>query len=126
MPVDKIKRSFISLVALLCLLITSHFTWASPSQSQNAFVQDIQTPVIPFYPNKTSKYFINSEMLYIEDLEHTESIDTILNSEHTWKEIYRNSPNFGFTATAYWFKFNINNISDKDQSIYLELFGLGL
>tara|TARA_R110001592_G_scaffold177076_2_gene417232 strand:+ start:31126 stop:33057 length:1932 start_codon:yes stop_codon:yes gene_type:complete len=120
-PVDNIKRSFISLVALLCLLITSHITWASPLQSQNAFAQDVQTPVIPFYPNKTSKYFINSEMLYIEDPKHTESIETILNYQNEWKEINRNSPNFGFTTTAYWFKFNINNISEKNQAIYLEL-----
>lgn len=118
---DNITRSFISLITLLCLIISSHNVVALPSSTQNLSTQQTQTPVIPYYPNKTSSYFINSEMLYLEDPANTESIETILNSNHAWKEIHRNSPNFGFTSTVYWFKFNINNFSDKVQPIYLEL-----
>lgn len=78
-------------------------------------------PVIPFYPNKTSSYFINSEMLYFEDPLHEENIQSILNKQVQWQEIERNSPNFGFTSTAYWFRFNIHNHSDQTEFIYLEL-----
>jgi diguanylate cyclase (GGDEF)-like protein len=121
--VDNITRMFISLVTLLCLIISSHSALAAdfPLNIKDLSTQKKQTPVISYYPNKTLSYFINSEMLYIEDLAHTESIDTILNANKVWKEINRNSPNFGFTATAYWFKFNINNVSNKVQPIYLEL-----
>lgn len=80
-----------------------------------------QTPIVTFSPEKTSSYFINSEMLYKEDPEHIETIDTIQNESLHWKVINRNSPNFGFTPTAYWFKFQINNTSNSVQAIYLEL-----
>lgn len=118
---DNITRMLISLVALLCIIISAHSAVALPSDTQILPTQQAQTPVIAYYPNKTSSYFINSEMLYLEDPEHTESIDTISKHGKDWKEINRSSPNFGFTATAYWFKFNINNVSDETQAIYLEL-----
>ncbi len=60
-------------------------------------------------------------MLYLEDPQHAETIDSILGSEHGWQPIQRNSPNFGFTDSAYWFKFNIQNYSDRMEEIYLEL-----
>lgn len=118
MSVNNITRTFISVITLLCLLLSANQTISSPSETQ---IQQPQTPVINFYPEKTSRYFINSEMLFLEDPEHRESIDSMLNQEKIWNKIDRNSPNFGFTSTAYWFKFNINNISDTIQSIYLEL-----
>tara|TARA_R110002072_G_scaffold101568_1_gene223661 strand:- start:23191 stop:25122 length:1932 start_codon:yes stop_codon:yes gene_type:complete len=119
--IDNIPRAIMSLITLLCLFFATHISLAADIRAQTAPSLEPQTPVIPFYPTKTSSYFINSEMLYIEDPEHLESIETIQNNRHIWQEIKRNSPNFGFTSTAYWFKFNINNISDKPQSIYLEL-----
>lgn len=119
--VNNNTRTFISLITLLCLFITSHSVFASPSENQGEIIQAIQTPTIPFYPNKTTSYFINSEMLFIEDPQHSETITSVLNNNHAWEVINRSSPNFGFTPTAYWFKFNIDNISDRAQSIYLEL-----
>lgn len=118
MSVFNITRTFFSLIALLCLLFTTNNAISSPSENQ---AQAVEIPLINFYPGKTKSHHINSDMLFLEDPEHSESINTILNQNKPWKKIDRSSPNFGFTATAYWFKFNINNISDKTQSVYLEL-----
>lgn len=119
MHADNIPRTFLSLVTLLYLLLASHASIAASTQAAS-LVSTVPTPVISFHPETTSSYFINSQMLFIEDPEHVESIDTITTNPN-WKEIKRSSPNFGFTATAYWFKFQINNISDTVQPIYLEL-----
>ena len=118
MSVNNITRTIISVISLLCLLASANNAISSPSENK---AQQVHSPVINFYPDITSSYFINSEMLFFEDPEHTESIDTIFNQDKLWNKINRNSPNFGFTATVYWFKFNINNISDTTQEIYLEL-----
>ena len=129
MLVNKHKGSIFSLFTLLCLLISSLQVWASDLENSEGnsdfptqyLSNQTETPVIQYIPGKTLSYFINSEMLFLEDPEHRESIDSILNGKHAWKKIDRNSPNFGFTNTAFWFKFHIENLSDKNQSIYLEL-----
>jgi diguanylate cyclase (GGDEF)-like protein len=83
---------------------------------------------------------IGTNMLHIEDSEHLENIISILQNDAreqesvqnditlnatknrlNWEKIERSSPNFGFTNTAYWFKFNLFNTSDNDLKIYIEL-----
>lgn len=118
MSANNITRTIISVITLLCLLVSANNAISATPENQ---IQQVQPPVINFYPDITSSYFINSEMLFLEDPEHTESIDTIINQDQKWNKIDRNSPNFGFTATAYWFKFYINNTSETTQSVYLEL-----
>lgn len=65
--------------------------------------------------------YINSNMLYIEDPDHSENITTILNNTQHWQAINRQSPNFGFTTTAFWFKFIIRNKESSEQTTYIEL-----
>jgi diguanylate cyclase (GGDEF)-like protein len=83
---------------------------------------------------------IGSHMLHMKDPEHLENIVSIIqrdarnenltteknpNKKHSnklqWSEINRSSPNFGFTNTAYWFKFNINNTNQTELKVYIEL-----
>ena len=133
MPVHKSLHANFNLFAFLCLLLctlsvqdlaadqpegrvlpTNNAALSTPQQNLNV-------PHIPFFPETTESYFINSEMLYLEDPQHTESIDSILKKDLSWKKIERDSPNFGFTDKAYWFRFNIQNYSEQNQEIYLEL-----
>jgi len=84
---------------------------------------------------------VGANMLYLKDPEHLENINSILQSDartnnaqikHNtqnspnssfldWKNIKRISPNFGFTDTAYWFKFNIYNENENPHAVYIEL-----
>ena len=88
MSVNSITRTIISVITLLCLLVSANNAASSSSENQ---IQHLQTPVINFYPGITSSYFINSEMLFIDDPEHKESLDTILQPDQIWNKIDRSS-----------------------------------
>ncbi|KZZ71917.1 hypothetical protein A3766_07655 [Oleiphilus sp. HI0132] len=95
------------------LSITDQTRFITPNQSI--------TPTTIYTPGKSQGIPIGSKMLYLEDEEHRHSINTILNKTHAWKHIQRASPNFGFTNSAFWFKFRIDNPSNKPSDVYLEL-----
>lgn len=124
MQVNKFSHATWFFIFLL-YLVSSTFNVPASAADQSAPTSfspaASNIPVIPYYPVSTESYFINSEMLYLEDPEHAESIETIVKNQHQWQVIQRNSPNFGFTDTAYWFRFNIQNYSDTPEQIYLEL-----
>ena len=48
-------------------------------------------------------------------------IDDVLSATANWKPVGRRSPNFGFTANAYWFRFQIANLDIKPAIRYIEL-----
>ena len=64
---------------------------------------------------------IGVNMLHYKDPHHVENIHSIMAGVVDWKTIERTSPNFGFTDTAYWFKFIIQNTQATNQNIYIEL-----
>jgi len=114
-------------------LLFSSSGWANSSS--------IDTPVIYFSPENLAPIAVGANMLFLKDPEHLENINTILQSDArtessrieneslnkpsdsflAWKNIERSSPNFGFTDTAYWFRFSIHNKSKNDQKVYIEL-----
>ena len=98
------------------------------------------TPTTDYSSEMLTPIPIGSKMLHLKDPEHLENIISILQRDsrndvsdnnlpnntarskaHFWQEINQSSPNFGFTNTAYWFKFNINNTSPNELEIYIEL-----
>lgn len=124
MQVNKVSHAVRFFIALLCLLSSTFCVPASAAdQIKKATATPITStvPLITYSPSTSNAYFINSEMVYLEDPKHTESIETILKNQHNWQKIERNSPNFGFTETAYWFRFNIQNTSEHEEDIYLDL-----
>lgn len=66
---------------------------------------------------------INTQMRYVEDSGHDLTVDNVLKSMNllTWKPILNASPNFGFTDSAFWFRFDINNIEAANQDVLVEL-----
>ena len=79
------------------------------------------TPITEYNPLISLPTPVGVNMLFLTDSEHQLSIQGIMNKALAWKKIDRASPNFGFTDTAYWFKFIIQNTSDISQEIFIEL-----
>ncbi|MFV1872081.1 MAG: 7TM diverse intracellular signaling domain-containing protein [Oleiphilus sp.] len=120
MLVDNYSRIIALLLTLFSLIALSFSTMAfervqAPQSTQTP------TPLIQFNPLIDESIFINSNMLFMETSEETDTIHELLALPQHWQTIKRSSPNFGFTSTAYWFKFNIDNMSNTHQPIFLEL-----
>lgn len=116
-------------IRFLLFLVLSQLS-VLPAYAENLSISDQtrfktisqrSSPVTTYTPLTGKGIPVGTKMLYLEDKEHLESINTILKRDHHWKTIYRKSPNFGFTSSAFWFKFAIDNTSSNTESIYLEL-----
>jgi diguanylate cyclase (GGDEF)-like protein len=127
-----------SFFCLLCnififvLISSPSHSWASSGT--------LATPTTNYSVDMLDPVSIGPNMLHLKDPEHLENIVSILLNDSrekdsilsnlarntpknllNWEKIKRSSPNFGFTNTAYWFKFNLNNTSNNDLKIYVEL-----
>jgi len=118
--VQKKKYAFFSILIYLC--ITSSLIFSAVVRAEITSIEPAYSiPVIDFNPNKPGPVAVGSNMLHLEDPERLENITSILNGVFDWKTIDRTSPNFGFTDTAFWFKFIINNTSEAQQKMLIEL-----
>jgi diguanylate cyclase (GGDEF)-like protein len=111
-------------ILLHCLFVISEANAENLSISDKTRFQSlssIKVPVTQYIPGSKTPGAIGSNMLFLKDPEHSENIASIMKGQFEWQRIKRQSPNFGFTDIAYWFKFNIENNSDTDQEIYIEL-----
>jgi len=65
---------------------------------------------------------VGTQMLYVEDSSHTFSIERVLSGNNiAWQPIQKASPNFGFTESAFWFRFDLVNQTASEAEVYLEL-----
>lgn len=71
--------------------------------------------------NLTGSIDVASHMQYVKDSDHQLTINTILDSSLNWSPIDRESPNFGFTEAAFWFRIPLVNQASQAQEILLEL-----
>ncbi|MDX1451371.1 MAG: diguanylate cyclase [Oleiphilaceae bacterium] len=102
----RILHLLASLLAFAAALF-SHATIA-----ENLRVQLSEATTYPVY--------IGSRMQFIEDPEHALSLDDVA-AGVPWQVIRRESPNFGFTPSAFWFRFEIYNDSEQARNILIEL-----
>ena len=116
-------------ISFLLFLVLTQLS-ALPAFAENLSISDQtrfktmsqrSSPVTLYAPQTGKGIPIGTRMLYLEDKEHLESINSILKRDQHWKAINRQSPNFGFTSSAYWFKFAIENPSRNSEYVYLEL-----
>jgi len=70
-----------------------------------------------------SKISISKYLDYIEDKDVGLNFQTISNefSENKYKNIRKNKTNFGFTKSAYWFRFKIINNNNHESEYYLDI-----
>lgn len=61
-----------------------------------------------------------SHILYVEDAENSLNIDDVVNLPlNTWQVSDNTTPDFGFTDSAYWFSFDIQNTSSTTKEFVL-------
>ncbi len=64
---------------------------------------------------------IGTHMGYLVDSSRSAKLEQVSLPGEDWQTIDRTSPNFGFTDKAYWFRFGIDNPTDKPLQRLLEL-----
>jgi serine phosphatase RsbU (regulator of sigma subunit) len=65
---------------------------------------------------------VGKYMDYFEDAGNSLGINDIMsgNHKHRWGKSAEDSPSFGFTSSAYWVRFTVENSSNNDIEFYLE------
>ncbi len=101
-------------VALLCLV------WQVALASAATSPDLTSVPTFDLGADSAFPIEVAADMLFIEDPEHDLTIDSALASKD-WRSINRNSPNFGFTASAFWFRFDVNNLATAKKEVLIEL-----
>lgn len=64
---------------------------------------------------------VSTRMGLLIDPEGALSLDQVMAPQSTWQTINRSAPNFGFTSDTYWFRFVIQNASDRPVNRLVEL-----
>ena len=112
--------SFALIISLLASVLCSSLAYSPLAHALNADSTPIKTPIITFSPENKAPIAVGSNMLYFQDPDHIETLPSVLVNSLNWEAIDRKSPNFGFTNSAYWFKFFVNNTGSMTP-IYIEL-----
>jgi diguanylate cyclase (GGDEF)-like protein len=85
-------------------------------------VGEQNVPSVSYSVDEALPIKIGTQMLYLEDSEHTLTFEQVLDTPVAeWHVIENASPNFGFTQSAYWFRFNLENKQPNNQDILIEL-----
>ena len=75
------------------------------------------------YMNQSQNTVESAEnIFYFEDTTHQQSLDNIQAlDENRWEHLPNNIANFGFSDSAYWFSFELNNNGSEDLSLYVHI-----
>ncbi len=101
-------RTFLGTLLAYWLLLCS-----SPIQAEEHRVALQHDTTFPIY--------VGVRMLYLEDPEHALELSDVLAHAEQWQPIDREAPNFGFTSTAFWFQFILDNNQTDARDILIEL-----
>ena len=102
------------LLALLCTLLSA---WSATAQT----TAPETFPVLTLSKDSSGRIELGTRMGVLIDSSNTLTLEQILRGDRPWDTIHRKSSNFGFTQDAYWFRFQINNQTDKNLSRFIEL-----
>jgi diguanylate cyclase (GGDEF)-like protein len=64
---------------------------------------------------------ILTQMGVLIDPDGSLTLDQIIASQDGWQTITRSAPNFGFTSDAHWFRFQVNNTTNRQVDRLIEL-----
>src|SRR3990167_4374268 len=78
-------------------------------------------PTVALTDNTPGRLELSPHLAYLEDPGRKLSLDQASGPLQTWVGMDGTSPNFGFTDTAYWFRFALDNRTGKTQQRLLEL-----
>ncbi|MBE7412212.1 MAG: sensor histidine kinase [Leptospiraceae bacterium] len=65
------------------------------------------------------EYFEDKEKIF--DIEQIIEVDSISSRKINWKKSSQESPGFGYTNSAYWMKFSIENQTQTEKEMFLEI-----
>ena len=83
---------------------------------------EYEVPSIDYSTDASFPISIGTQMLYFEDAEHTLTSEQVLSNPNLpWNTIDKASPNFGFTHSLYWFRFNLENKEFENHEVLIEL-----
>ncbi len=78
-------------------------------------------PVLELSKDAATRIEVNARMGVLVDASGALTIDQVRGAELTWQVITRQSPNFGFTQDAYWFRFRLHNRDAQVLPRFIEL-----
>ena len=115
------KSCILVILALLSLYAAGAEVLSSPQALQDQ-LGSYSVPVIKVSDRADSeRVAVAAKMLLHIDESGMQTMDDILADGRNWNAITKESPNFGFSKSAYWFRFNIENSTADTLRRFLEL-----
>lgn len=112
-PYRSRQPSLYLLFAVLSFLLISQPIYAD---------QSTKFPQIDVTADAAFPISVGTQMLFAEDSEHSLSAaQAMADPDFSWKKIQKASPNFGFTQSAFWFRFDVINRAPAIEEVYIEL-----
>ena len=79
-------------------------------------------PSVSYSADSSFPINVGTQMLFLEDVEHAYTFEQVLATPNmAWSTIEKASPNFGFSQSAYWFRFNLKNLEPDIQDVLIEV-----
>ena len=100
------------LALMMGLTMAAQASQATPNPSFPTLVISTQTPGF---------IEVGPRMGMLTDASRSLTFDQATTRPETWQAINRASPNFGFTRDAYWFRFQMDNITGQELPRLIEL-----
>lgn len=107
-------RAIAILIVCLLSLLTINVAQASSAMVPQALYNENS-----FFPHN-----VGSNLLYFEDKELAYSIEQAPSANIPWQKFegdLDNAPNFGFSNSAFWFRFDLFNNSEYQKEVLLEI-----
>ena len=102
---------------LLALVWSLFAAWPACAQTPTGAT----FPTLTLSKDSAGRIELGTRMGVLIDSSNTLTLEQALRPDQPWKTIDRKSPNFGFTQDAYWFRFQINNVTDRALPRLIEL-----
>lgn len=104
-------------VLLLWTLLLAFWTPAQAAPSGS----DATLPVLSVWAQGAGRIDVGPAMGVLVDASGALTTDQVRTAGQPWQTIARQSPNFGFTTDAYWFRFQIHNLDAERLPRLIEL-----
>jgi len=102
----------------ICMLLAA--LWAPLAATAQA-APDARFPVLDLSAGAAPRIEVGAHMGVLVDASGALTIAQVRGSDQPWQAIDRQSPNFGFTSDAYWFRFRIHNRDAQALPRFIEL-----
>ena len=86
----------------------------------NIYIPTVHGQVVEWSP-EVKKITLGKGLEYFEDTNNDLRYEKIVAlPQHSWMESEQTSLNFGFSSSAYWIRFQLNNVVSDEQTLWLQ------